>query len=246
MKTILDIPIDDLSTIVDTSMYRFNSHDHGWLRRTGATGKIGKWLLASAIHARKELGLNLKLVVPSRNPRNFLDRYGADCADASLRIVEADLGSYGFTDSKFTHIIHAAVDNRKNLDENHVGIEMLKSTQMIAQLCQKQNISRVLYLSSGAVYESDHCKSLLLESDATLPDMDMLDKVPPRPAYGNAKKYSETLLMEVGAVVARGFSFVGPHFPLNTHFAIGNFISASLKKEPEVVRGDGRESRSTM
>jgi nucleoside-diphosphate-sugar epimerase len=219
---------------------------------TGATGFFGKWLLESFIYINNKLSLNVTVTALSRNPEDFLNQYPFYGQEKSIRFIKGDVRSFEFTSGNFDFIIHAATDADAALNESNPLLMMdtiTIGTRRVLEFARSlPNLESFLFLSSGAVYgkqppDFSHIK----EQDNFFIDINN-----PTSAYAEAKRmaelYCSTYFEKFGLPVkiARCFAFVGPHLPLDKHFAIGNFILNGLNNEDIVIKGDGSPYRSYM
>jgi nucleoside-diphosphate-sugar epimerase len=71
-------------------------------------------------------------------------------------------------------------------------------------------------------------------------------------AYGQGKRIAEWLVAVYGVEhsiqcrIARCFAFCGPHLPLNSHYALGNFVADAVLGRDIKVNGDGSPVRSYL
>jgi dTDP-glucose 4,6-dehydratase len=218
---------------------------------TGGTGFFGCWLLESFCHINKKLCLEAKATVLTRDPSAFMKKCPHLAAEDDLTFVVGDVRNFVFPVGDFSYVIHAATEaSAKQAAEQ--PLEMLTTiidgTERILEFTQTHGTRKLLLTSSGAVYgkQPGHLTHV---SEGYLGGPNPLD---PASVYGEGKRVSEQMCAlaatrsSIEFKIARCFAFVGPHLPLDAHFAIGNFIGDVLAGRPILIGGDGTPRRSYL
>jgi dTDP-glucose 4,6-dehydratase len=115
-------------------------------------------------------------------------------------------------------------------------------------LAKERHARSFLFVSSGAVYGRQPAFLSCLPEDYH-GGPDWLDA---NSVYGEGKRVAEMMCSlfaqetAIPVAMARCFTLVGPHLPLDQHFAIGNFIRDALAGRNIAVRGDGSPIRSYL
>ena len=218
---------------------------------TGATGFFGKWLLEYLLYLNRELDLNTKIYALSRDPEKFLTKFPIYKKKCITWLI-GDIKSFGFPEEKFDYIIHAATDSDAKLNSESPLIMLdtiNEGTRRVLEFAKNQSALKALLLtSSGAVYgQPPENVRFMKESDSFYLDLNN-----PGSAYAEGKRLAELYcsiyakLYDVPVIIARCFAFVGPHLPLEKHYAIGNFINDGLNGRNIAISGDGKPLRSYM
>jgi dTDP-glucose 4,6-dehydratase len=212
---------------------------------TGGTGFIGKWLLATLIDANERLGLDCRITVLSRDPSTFQRAWPA--VARRVNWIAGDVRDFSITNEHLDVIVHAATDVASQVSSQDVFSTCLDGTRRVLELASRCGASRLLLVSSGAVYGP-------LPSGMThVPETHLggPDPLLASSAYGEGKRVSEWLCSQASAnglevKIARVFALVGPHLPLDKQFAIGNFLKAAMAGEQIIIQGDGTPFRSYL
>ncbi|HEX4140084.1 MAG TPA: NAD(P)-dependent oxidoreductase [Candidatus Methylacidiphilales bacterium] len=242
-KRLFSIPTPDIDDILRASAADLAALRGKKLFFTGGTGFFGKWLLAALLPANAEMDLRLEITVLSRDPAAFAAKHPEMEGANGLTFLRGNVADFTTDEAAFDFILHGAADTTaftSEAGERERSRAIVQGTQNVLDLARRGN-ARLLNISSGAVYGAAAGKPEGAGED---------DYAAARPVtpYGLAKREAEALCGEshVDFATARAFAFLGPHLPLDAHFAAGNFLRDAVRGGPILVRGDGTALRSYL
>jgi len=215
---------------------------------TGGTGFFGRWILETIAHLNACHDLNLSVVVLTRDADRFRSAVPSLARAKGIRFIQGDVVSFEFPSGKFDYVIHAATPVVAQSSSLELWNTITEGTRRVLDFSKEAGVERFLLTSSGAIY------------GAQPPDLPFLpetyngapDTLVPTSTYGQGKRAAEHLCSsysfqyQLCCTVARCFAFVGPHLPLDAHFAIGNFIRDAMAGLPLQISGDGTPLRSYL
>jgi dTDP-glucose 4,6-dehydratase len=245
------LPDRDLNHILDHTQDLWEELRGEQLFITGGTGFFGCWLLESFLWANDHLKLGASATVLSRSPEKFTAKMPHVANNPAIRMIKGNLCNFEFPDGDYGYVIHAAAEaSAQHYQNNPQGIfdTIVEGTRRVIEFTNTHGSRKFLLTSSGAVYGKQPPElSQIPEEYRGAPD-----PLDPRSAYGEGKRAAE-LLCSMAAQnnglemkIARCFAFVGPHLPLDAHYAIGNFIRDAIRGGPIIINGDGTSVRSYL
>jgi nucleoside-diphosphate-sugar epimerase len=245
------VPVHDLDHVLEHAREAFESLRGARILVTGGTGFFGRWLVESLLHANERLELGASVVLLSRDPDGFARRAPHVAGSAAVTLVAGDVRTFAAPSGRFSHLVHGATDTTgpSNAERPVELLEtIIEGTRHTLEIASRAQVRRVLLLSSGAVYGRQP-STLTHVPESYTGGPDPLD---PLQAYAEGKRVAELLGgihardrgLEV--VIARAFAFVGPHLPLDAHFAVGNFLRDAVSGDTIRVGGDGTPYRSYL
>jgi len=217
----------------------------------GGSGFFGKSILDSYKRGGlREWEIDSILIV-SRNASR-LRLFNPMLLDSTVKLLDLDIctaKSLPLAD----YIIHAAAStNAANylLKPDLEAANILNAVTNYCEIAKKfHRKSKILYISSGAVYGKQSSSMKNIPESYNTPTLEDLhvSKID----YANSKQISEKYIKKLAekdmrVSIARCFAFVGKYLPLNQHFAIGNFMLNGMKRQPILVKSNHEVYRSYM
>lgn len=245
------LPAEDLDLILRRTSSLWEEVRGQRIFLTGGTGFFGRWLVESFCHVNRELGLDARLTILTRDAGAFERKCPHLAGDPAVDLLAGDVRTFAFPEGEYLYVIHAATEARAR-QAAEAPLEMLSTivdgTERVLQFAASHGAQKFLLTSSGAVYGRQ--PGGMTHVPETYPGGP--DPLQPASVYAEGKRMAELLcaLYQQGSGVeckiARCWAFCGPHLPLDEHFAIGNFIGDVLAGRAIEIRGDGTPRRSYL
>ena len=218
---------------------------------TGGTGFFGCWLVETFLAANHHFDLGAQAWVLTRDPEAFSRKAPHLAEDDSIVLHRGDVRDFAFPQGAFSHVIHAATPSGStiNQDDPLLMVDIVvQGTRRMLDFAVTCGAKSFLLTSSGAVYGKQPADLENVSEDY----LGGPDTMNPYSAYAEGKRMAELLCATyhqrhgLATKIARCFAFVGPHLPLDLHYAVGNFIRDALSDQPIEIQGDGTPGRSYL
>ena len=244
------IPVADLDEILAATRPLWEEMRGERIFISGGTGFFGCWLVESFLHANRSLQLGASATVLTRNPESFLQKCPHLRGAEGLELLAGDVRDFAFPAGKYRFVIHAATEAsaRQMAEHPHQMLStILAGTERMLTFAANVGTRKLLLTSSGAIYGTQPpAITHMPETYTGAPD-----PLLPTSVYGEGKRAAELMCAlaaspELEIKIARCYAFVGPHLPLDTHFAAGNFLGDALAGRTIKIASDGSSVRSYL
>ncbi|HNY29701.1 MAG TPA: NAD(P)-dependent oxidoreductase [Fibrobacteria bacterium] len=215
---------------------------------TGGTGFVGSWMNAVLLHAVDLGSLEVRLRLLTRDPDRIRKDQPQIAAHRCVKLVRGDVLGDGWDCEGASHLVAGATEASAALIKERPRL-MLESivdgTRRTLDQVEKAGTARVLFLSSGAAAGPQPPGLERVREEQYFG----LDPFSPRIVYAEGKRLAELLLTlhrqaSFSFTSSRMWAFVGPLLPMDTHFAVGNFLLDALSGRKIRILGDGTTIRS--
>lgn len=213
---------------------------------TGGSGFVGSYLVESIIaFNRAHGGEPCRLLLPTRSLEASQEKWPHFFGVEDVIWFGWDGQVLEPPSDGCDYVIHAASPTGTTAmmrDPYGTMRDIVRTTEQVLGYAKQAGVSRLLFVSSGAVYGSQP-SGLKAIPETYLGGPDLTDA---RSCYGEGKRYAELLchLSGVPTLVARLFAFVGPYQDLTGSYAVTDFIRQARHHGHIRIHSDGSALRT--
>lgn len=220
---------------------------------TGAGGFIGMALADFLIHANESFDLHMKIILLSRSFDSQIIENLMQMEDSYITLIKSNVAECDFEKEfenvEIDYVFHAAtsaISNIATTGESQMRESIIGTERLLNFFKNSKTKPVFIHLSSGAVYGADTKSTKKIKATNEKIGLTNLS------LYANTKIEIEELVIRatdnhyIKGSNPRLFSFYGPRLPLDSHFAIGNFVRDSLMDRSISINGNPNSQRSYL
>lgn len=215
---------------------------------TGATGRLGMYLVEAINKADIDWNLNLQIIALSRSAEKLHTVFGETLHLPNVRTIVADITDPIKIEGPVDYIFHTA-GAASPMDFTKAPVDTLwghvQGTRNVLELAKEKKTKKILYVSTVEVY--GEWKS---EEGITEEDMGPIKCDRARACYPEAKRLCETMLASYEAqygidyVGVRLCHTFGPGIVLDDGRAFAQFLQNVISGQDIVLESDGSAART--
>lgn len=232
-----------LSSPIDWEMFRDKT-----VLVTGATGRLGMYLVEAVSKANIDWNLNTTILVAARSGQKLRDVFGNSLELPYIHAIVQDITEPVCWDGDVHFIFHTA-GMASPQDFTDTPVDTLwghvQGTRNILELAREKHAEKVLYVSTVEVYGEWKREGGIRETD-----MGVLYCDHARACYPEAKRLCETMFAAYEAqygipyVGVRLCHTFGPGISLYDGRAFSEFINSALNSRDIILQTDGSAMRT--
>lgn len=234
--------------IITNSAVNWEMYRNKTILITGATGRLGRYIVDTLIDIDITYNLNLHVLGLARSEEKSKKIFGEELFLPNFEVIIQDINTSINIDEDVDYIFHTA-GPAAPVDFKNDPVETLWShvngTHNILEYARMHNTKKVFYISTVEVYGDWQQKG-----DITEEDMGPLQHLNFRACYPEAKRLCETMLTtyqkEYGVAYC-GVRFshtLGPGISLTDGRAFAEFLNDVLHDKDIVLQSDGSAMRT--
>lgn len=234
--------------IIRKGITNWNMYRDSCIMVTGATGRIGRFIIETLVDVDLKYNLNLRVVGMARNHEKAAEVFGELLEFPNVSFLYQDVNTPIVYEGDVDFIIHTA-GPAAPLDFKTSAVDVLwahvNGTHNVLEFAVIHKTRKVFYVSTVEIYGT-------WESDERIKEEDMgpLHNLNPRACYPESKRLCETMLASYKECY--GIDFCGVRLchtlaagvALDDGRAFAEFIDCALKGTDIVLHSDGSAMRT--
>ena len=234
--------------IIAKGISNWNMYRNATIMVTGATGRLGRFILETLVDADLKFNLNLRVLGLARNNEKAVEVFGDLLEFPNVSFLYQDVNTTIEYDGKVDYIFHTA-GPAAPLDFKTSSVNVLWShvngTHNVLECARTHETKRVFYVSTVETYGEWKNEAHIKETD-----MGVMQQLTARACYPEAKRLCETMLTTYQKQYGISFCGVrmchtlGPGISLTDGRAFAEFMNCVIHNEDIVLHSDGSAMRT--